>query len=74
MCDSGCSSISFQSGLIADLGTGAVRAGIMHAAKSHTAGGRNPVKEISVTDSILADGGWVFPAGTAVFVESVRLL
>ena len=54
-----------------DLGTGAVRVGqLVQSPNATPKPGMPPNLNITVEDSVLADGGWVFPSGTAVLVQS----
>lgn len=58
--------VNFTNGTVSDLGTGAIRV----AGKSKF--GSDPVGNVTgmvVSDTTLADGGWVFASGTAVLVQ-----
>jgi len=78
--EQGVRNASFSRGEISDLGTGAIRVGpwvpfqgIGHgdAARRHAPGNKpEAVHDITITDSLLTDGGWVFAAGTALFVQA----
>lgn len=69
--DGGCSRVTFDGGTVADLGTGGIRVGHAHAIGAH--GPPLPaaaVSDVTITNSVLSDAGWVFPAGTGIFVQS----
>jgi hypothetical protein len=70
---SNCSDINFNGGEIHDLGTGALRVGTLPKIPGSTkavAGDPAGNRRITLADSRLYDGGWVFPSGTAVLVHS----
>ena len=78
--EQGVSEASFTRGNILDLGTGAVRVGPwtkapgMDASNNRWQPGNAPkaVSNITIADSLLSDGGWVFAAGTGFLVQVRR--
>lgn len=75
--EQGVSGASFARGHILDLGTGAIRVGPWVGFPGEGRSGRylpgnkpEAVRNVVVTDSLLSDGGWVFAAGTAFFVQT----
>jgi hypothetical protein len=78
--EQGVADASFSRGRILDLGTGAVRVGPWttlpgmdprEATKRHEQSNQpEAVHNVSITDSFLSDGGWVFAAGTALLVQA----
>ena len=70
--EAGVRGATFERGEISDLGTGAVRVG-SYKNLPHSdlpVDGHGAVSDITVSDSLLTDGGWTFPAGTAVLVQA----
>ncbi len=79
--EQGVTDASFSGGRIVDLGTGAIRVGPwstfpgmdpLSKDNDRNDPGDKPeaVHNISVSDSFLSDGGWVFAAGTALLVQA----
>lgn len=71
--DGGCSNITFQDGSIYDLGTGGVRVGTLHGVGKTSFTSNSSITGVTVHNNYISNGGWVFPAGTAVLIESAVL-